>query len=434
MSLELSPSLQRDRQIKALITAQRLDEACSLIHTFESNATPATLKTYGRVINALLNQHGPGSQQRHAQGWNMFSHMRYVAHPIPNEFLYTIMIRSIAFSPDPEAERALDLFTEMTQDYKIPPTVHSYNAVILVCARSKKYKSEAFRLARQMTATYIDNNGQSSQLQPNKGTFEALLEAAKRSRDLLRVRWLLGLMVKELRRNPALNIDEYILMHIFHAYASYAPPFRREAVLEDSTIGSDPLDPPNDDSAFAFSSSPNPKESPFQNLVQPCRRRSYPPQTHQDIIREAERIWSKIVNDQTIASSSSSDVAPNLAPVFRNVSITSRLIDSFMTIYFAHSPPEIAYKKYNILYKAFAVEKGPRSYLQAIQAYTNGQRFSSEYVRASLDWARNIWEEWRQYEISVDVMQISGVHPEIRRADARIVEKIWIAYIKLLAL
>jgi hypothetical protein len=62
---------------------------------------------------------------------------------------------SIRFSSEPE--KALDLWTEMTMDHKIPPTVQAYNAVILACVPrlgTKTYVNEAFRLARQMRGVF----------------------------------------------------------------------------------------------------------------------------------------------------------------------------------------------------------------------------------------------------------------------------------------
>jgi hypothetical protein len=157
--------------------------------------------------------------------------MRYVAHPIPDVVLYTLMIRACAspvttrFSSEPE--KALDLWTEMTVDQNITPTVGAYNAIILACARSgtKTYVNEAFRLARQMLDSHRDAHGRSP-FRPNKRTFCALLEGAKRIGDLGRARWILAEMVKESDGTNSVEvvIDEEVMVHVFNAYASYNVP------------------------------------------------------------------------------------------------------------------------------------------------------------------------------------------------------------------
>ena len=103
------------------------------------------------------------------------------------------MIRACAscvLSPQPA--RALDLFTEMTVDRGIPPTMDAYNAAIFACACSgnKLYVGEAFRLAKEM----IDGNGDAygkPAFAPDRRTFCALLEGAKHIGDLAKVQWIL---------------------------------------------------------------------------------------------------------------------------------------------------------------------------------------------------------------------------------------------------
>lgn len=97
---------------------------------------------------------------RCTQAWDIFSHMCYITHPTPDTILYTQMIHTYAnpvliqFSSKPE--KALNLWSKMTVDHKIPPTVQAYNAVILACVRSstKTYMNEAFQLARQMRGVF----------------------------------------------------------------------------------------------------------------------------------------------------------------------------------------------------------------------------------------------------------------------------------------
>ena len=89
--------------------------------------------------------------------------MQYVADPNLDVFPYVTMICACAsrvLIPQPEC--ALNLFTEMTVDHGIPPTMDVYNAAIFACACSsnKLYVSEAFRLAKEI----IDGNIQKARV------------------------------------------------------------------------------------------------------------------------------------------------------------------------------------------------------------------------------------------------------------------------------
>ena len=67
--------------------------------------------------------------------------------------------------------------------------------------------------------------------------FYALLESAKRIGDLANVRWILAEIVAESMHAACGNIadavvvDEEIMAHVFHAYASYQVPLICSATL-----------------------------------------------------------------------------------------------------------------------------------------------------------------------------------------------------------
>jgi hypothetical protein len=211
--------------------------ALDILHSYENKCVPAPMHTYTTVITSLFTR--PSSLAR-SQGWDLFSHMRYVAHPDPDVPLYTQMIRACASplsaSLGSEPEKALDLWTEMTVDHQLTPTVAAYNAIILACARdgSKRFVAEAFRLARQMLDSHRNAQGISA-YRPDRKTFAALLEGAKRIGDLGRVRWILAEMTRNQEGLEALNaptnaeVDEEIMLHVFNAYGAYKPPFVRAA-------------------------------------------------------------------------------------------------------------------------------------------------------------------------------------------------------------
>ncbi len=58
-----------------------------------------------------------------------------------------------------DAERALDLFREMTTRYAVRPNAEVYNALILACARRKDFYLESFRLLREMVELATERSG-----------------------------------------------------------------------------------------------------------------------------------------------------------------------------------------------------------------------------------------------------------------------------------
>jgi hypothetical protein len=426
-SVDIIRDRQRDLLVKARVMAKRLDDACALIHSLETQATPAPIQSYTRVIQALFYQRGPGSEQHKAQAWDLFSHMRYVAHSTVDEFLYTVMIRACAELADPEPERALDLFTEMTVDKNIPPTTYAYNAVILTCARSKKFALEAFRLAREMLNSHRDAYGEIPvRLRPDKATFGALLEAAKRLGDLPRARWILAQMTSEARNaqegEQYIYIDERIMTHVFHAYASYRPPFRRDAVslvqgkdVVDQGPGLHDDGTPDNEVEVADSS-----------------HRPGVPQSRQEIIKEVTALWERILEDRREAAADYEDAHSPHTLVFGRVSLTTALLNAYMAVHYIHSPPSVAYEVYRMLFDPLGIHKDAFTYVLALEAYAQAKRASKEELRVALSVARDVWRQWLQLEDD-------GVSQLFKRqdsedVDARMVERAWSAMMRLLAM
>ncbi|KAI5114598.1 hypothetical protein M0805_006232, partial [Coniferiporia weirii] len=141
---------QRDLHIKAHLKSPDpeydINSALTVLHNYEALALLPPVQSYTRLISALFCVH---SAQCSAQAWDLFAHMRYVAHPKPDAHLYALMIRACAgtgywqSSYAAQPERALDLWTEMRQDAQHPPSVGAYNAVILACARSRDHTADA---------------------------------------------------------------------------------------------------------------------------------------------------------------------------------------------------------------------------------------------------------------------------------------------------
>lgn len=353
--------------------------------------------------------------------------MRYVAHPTPDAALYTLMIRACAsplnFSRSSEPERALDLWTEMTIDHHIKPTVGSYNAVILACARSgtKGYVSEGFRLAKEMLDAHRDARGQSAYL-PDEKTFCALLDGAKRVGDLARTRWLLAEMVRgnehaaeEENGIVKVAISEEVMMHVFHAYASYRPPFKRMiAPLVDGEqkpsdgVSSSPTDStpgvPAEDTQPAFT--------------------HIPPQSRSEVIAEARALFNRILH----ATGVRPDVDPqNVADdkSFQSVEFTSRLLNSYISVYYKHSTLEEARSLFNTLFEELGVSRTPRSYMEALERCAIARRGHERTL--ALQFAEDLWKEWQ-------ILEDSPPNPGDSPISPRMIERAHIAFTRILTL
>lgn len=359
------------------------------------------MQSYTRLITALFSAQ---SSIAHAQAWDLFTHMRYVAHPTPDALLYTLMIRacasSLMFSSEPE--RALDLWTEMTADRNIRPSAGAYTAVILACARSgsKTYIHEAFRLAKEMLDSHRDASGRSA-FKPNGKIFSALLEGAKRIGDLTRTRWILAEMVSGNDRDPDSDfvdaeVTEEVMMHVFHAYAAYKVPFRRAAaVLVDNTMPLKPLV----DSMSESLTSPDvgllQEQKPQDSVPIPTTTPSFshlPPQSRSEVIGEVRTLFMRILDDireETFHGN------PDTLP-FSKVKLTPRLLNSYLSVHYAHAPFKDACILFRKVFEDHGVPRNVRSYVEALERCGNARR-GQERV-AALQLAEEIWRQWQDLE------------------------------------
>ncbi|KAF6749705.1 hypothetical protein DFP72DRAFT_1034551 [Ephemerocybe angulata] len=454
-------SSQRHFHIQAHLTSTPSNliplSALDLVHAYENRNTPAPMETYNSAISALL--HRPSSIAR-AQAWDLFSHMRYVAHPDPSVPLYTTMIKACAYplksSLASEPEKAVDLWTEMTVDHALTPTVASYNAVILACARSgtKEFVGEAFRIARQMLDSHRDAEGRSA-YRPDRKTFCALLEGAKRLGDLARVRWILAEMtrrregVEEGERVNApvdAEVDEEVMVHVFNAYAAYNPPFvkAKTVVLKDNSPvakaraqGTDA--PPLtslDHTAKADSEAST--TSTTTDIVDdaPVAFAHVPPQTHGEVIQEVEFLFLSIKESQPSASASNSASNDSQAK-FRSVQITPRLVTAYLSVFYNHAPLQTSYNLFRSIFEEVGIHTRPvRAYVELLERLANARktRDGSER-RLALAFAEEVWAEWA-------ALEAGGVHPDNnpsgqgmgKRIDARTIERANVALVRVYVL
>ncbi|KAF8181065.1 hypothetical protein BJ912DRAFT_980200 [Pholiota molesta] len=416
---ETPTELQRHLHIKTHLRAAPPDEiptsALDILHHYEEQNVPAPMQTYTSVITSLFSR--PLALAR-AQAWDIFTHMRYVAHPYPDVVLYTMMIRacaspvSVRYSSEPE--KALDLWTEMTVDRKIMPTVGSYNAIILACARSgeKTYVNEAFRLARQMLDSHRDAQGISA-FRPDRKTFCALLEGAKRTGNLTRARWILAEMVAPKPEDDPnaieAEIDEEIMMHIFNAYASYKPPVLKK--MEEGS-GSDKagshLEPNTKDVALQ---SENPS---FAHI---------PPQSRAEVLREVRILLNRIIEERKGSEPVATPSLPIAERKFRNVEITPRLLGAYLSVFYKHGSLDASRELFWKLFDDLNVTRTPRIYVEALERCGNARRGPER--QTVVPFADQLWDQW----IALEDSACRAGKP----LPSRLVERAHIAMIRTLA-
>ncbi|KAF9054155.1 hypothetical protein BJ165DRAFT_1436534 [Panaeolus papilionaceus] len=426
------------------------ETALSLLHHYEDKGTPAPMKTYTSAITSLFSR--PLSTSR-AHAWDLFGHMRYAAHPDPDTLLYTLMIRAcanpVSTKYPSEPERALDLWTEMTVDHKLAPTTGSYNAIILACAKSgtKMYVNEAFRLARQMLDAHRDARG-NSPYRPDRDTFRALLEGTKRIGDLGRARWILAELVKltnQAFQNEASHggraetlIDADIMTHVFHAYAAYKPPFTRSATVvvdgnktENAQASSSSQETSQATDVAAAEQSSNPSLDLSQESTQSPSFAHLPPQSREEVIREAEFLFNGCMQGQEWAPQTLASDSPLMNGVLRDVRPTPSLFGAYMSVLFKHASLERAREAFWTWHQYWAdppagLQKGTpaeiaRNYVEALERCGNAKRGNERSV--ALEFSDELWQKWDQIEHS------SSVKPH-----ARLIERAQIARIRTLAI
>lgn len=428
---------QRDLHIiahlKAAPPAAMPEAALSLLHDYESRSLPAPIRTYTRLILFLFVLN---SSPARAHAWDLFAHMRYAAHPYPDAVLYTSMILACAAprAADCEPERALDLFTEMTVDRAIPPTAEAYIATILACACSgqRVYVHEGFRLAKEMLDAHRDAHGRSP-FRPNMNLFLALLDGAKRIGDLARARWILAEMIRGEEKD--VHVNERIMMHVFHAYASYRPTFRREKTVvidKDSVVAANVVAEPSADTPPNSGTTINGGakdefETKQDDLLADHDAGQFlhvPPQTQADILAETERLFKRIVEDRDLCGISAE--TPTAQRKFRHVELTPRLMNSYLSVYYSHASLEVWSDMFNTIFSKYGVSKTARSYIEYLEQCARTK--TPEKRRLVSTFVVPVWEEWRIIE---EQWRQNDPNCASFKINARTVERAYAAMIRI---
>lgn len=131
----------------------------------------------------------------------------------PDMRTYSLMIRACAERG--EVERAMDLFTDMTQRRAMEPNNIVYGALMHACAMRPDYYEHTFQIANDMQVRGY----------PVDVRFlTILLSACARKGDLPRARQIIQYMMESERHQP--NAASFV--QLFLAYANYIPPLGRK--------------------------------------------------------------------------------------------------------------------------------------------------------------------------------------------------------------
>ncbi|KAG1807843.1 uncharacterized protein BJ212DRAFT_1385770 [Suillus subaureus] len=451
---------QRDLHIKSYLRdpsvfASRAfpTRAIDLLHKYEASGLHAPMKSYTRIISSLFSvRPSPSSPSisstpdvplgrlaAHSQAWDLFAHMRYVAHPTPDAYLYALMIRACASAPlSPEPERALDLWTEML-DAGIVPTKGAYDAVIRACGKAGgEWVHEAIRFARQMRDRFGGSSstvgGEDLQGISGPRTWTALLDGCKRVGDLGRARWILAEAVR------AEGLTEEMMQHMFHAYAAYRPPFKRGAtrIVDDGAViapaalpdQGEPLasategtsDLPSVSADISSDSDAVPTDLPRMDTAPSFSH--LPPQSPGEVIAEARALFDRILHDTNPTSHSSSNMPPSpLAGKF-NVTLTPRLLNAYMSVYYSHASIESARDVFERLFSSRGVGLmgDSRTYVDALEKCALARPRERDIAGK---WVEELWMRWEELErqwingvaeTTMTARLVERAHTAVRRA------------------
>jgi hypothetical protein len=361
--------------------------------------------------------------------------MRYVAHPTPSMELYTQMIYACSNQPEVDTLRAFDLWTEITVDKRITPTVGAYNAIIRVAAKTKGTASEAIRLAKQMVDLGRDAEGNPS-LPMNYETYLALLEACKRLGDIEQARWVLTKLARHGAEEKSV-IDHWVLRHVFHTYSSYTPPFKRKfaTLLQPGVSSNNQKDKPT----------PSTEASSSVNEVRVHHTTTFHsedpilPQTSQAVLAEADNLFASFMAERLQTQESGTS---NPSSLFSNVTQPNLVAQAYISMYFHHSERITdAISKAEEVYKLLNLEWDPETIRMCMFhcAHSSKKTLSAPIIRFTDDiWKRflerigtpeqPIKTAWISYGPSTPAER--RLNP-VSKVNASTIVNIWAAYIHI---
>jgi hypothetical protein len=347
--------------IRSLVTyspSPQPDRAIDYLKDFEGIGEPLPQSSYEIVLEhlGLPSARAQPTAQSRAMARDLFTHMRFAAHPNPHKDLYTVMIKICADPNDPQPERARDLFIEMTTEGKaVEPQREEYDALIRALGSTKKDYLEGFDYLRQMIGKHQDATSIPfvdekrtfwSKYLPGPETFKALLAGTKRAGDIERSRWILseylGLAWSTVGRTGAMpGPDREMMVHLFQTYAAWKPTITRSLVKVETEASSTTKSPEVEvDTEAQDLDKPRDLNAVYLEETIPDAPSSNTPQTSADALREAKAIFQRILYEQSAPEGSTLLDHP-----FYTVKMDAKLVNSFLSVVLVHSPSAEAAKE-----------------------------------------------------------------------------------------
>jgi hypothetical protein len=287
------------------------------------------------------------------------------------------------------------------------------------------YIHEAFRLAKEMLDSHRDASGRSA-FRPDGKTFSALLDGAKRIGDLARTRWILAEIVRGNDMNEDgehidAEVTEEVMMHVFHAYAAYKPPFKRRTAPLVYGKGLTPLGP-STESKLELQTIAEPPPDDKDNLPTYTMAPSFshlPPQSRSEIIGEAQTLFARILED---ACRDQADDGNRGSQPFSKVKLTPRLFNSYLSVHYMHAPLEDACNLFKTIFEENDVTRNMRSYVEALERCSNAKRGRERTT--ALAFVEELWVQWQYLEHGMP-------RENAGRNKARMIERANVAMIRI---
>ncbi|CCX33287.1 Similar to Mitochondrial group I intron splicing factor CCM1; acc. no. C4R5P7 [Pyronema omphalodes CBS 100304] len=204
--------------LKAYSQTKNVAAAAQAFQEMQAAGIEPNLIVYTSLIQTCINR------QEFDTAWQIFNLMKLKSTATaPDVATYSLMIHACAVKG--EAERALDLFTDMTVRKELVPTEYTYQSIIHACAVRKDYFGEAWKYARIM---------QEAGLPITIMVFNVLLQACGVVGELTRARLLLRHMSES--GNPDIYPNKFTFQNALRAYSNYQAPKNqrttRNSILE----------------------------------------------------------------------------------------------------------------------------------------------------------------------------------------------------------
>jgi hypothetical protein len=221
------------------------------------------------------------------------------------------------------------------------------------------------------------------------------------------------------------EVDDEVMMHVFNAYATYDPPFRRAktVVLDENSPVAKARKPDSHTSIVEpdAASQEVGTEHSTTNVVQreDVKFAHIPPQTNNEVLQEVKFLFQSIRDSQSSTGK------------FRHVEITPRLVTAYLSVSYNHASLRTSRDVFNTIFEEVEVTPRPaRAYVEALErcAHARKRGASGAERKFALEWAEELWKEWTPIEAG-------GVYPGTsKRVEARVLERANAAMIRVYTL